>query len=1142
VSIQDLFESEHKVGTIISKKSLSDIASLTQNPGILSASFKKYDQLLPNIDFSNPENFVKYGSAEKYYSASIIRTAQTFPIDGSKKEKINWRNNSSYLDIYLFDNEYPKNTGSITIGTSFGTASCLNNGYYNTPSRIEYIKIGTGLSTGSIYDLFNDRRSAFSFNSEDGFCIEFCMKQNDWSRDISTASFQTILDITANKSDTTQSLAFPEQKIGWLLYTTGTSIGISNYGDGVYTIQTSSAFSFAEWNHFSFNFLSGGVFNLWKNGSKILEYEIGNLFWPYMPVEVKLSGTIGALNGFSYYSEQSLLSNNGLGGNKFSGSFDDFRFWRRSRTDKEIASNWFSSIDGGYDSDEELNPDMGWYFKFNEYVTSTGSIDSVVTDYSGRKNHGQWIGYQSEARSDIGAFSNEIMDPIQHIWSDRLYTFLSEKIATGSYYDINNNGAIINNLPSFIREEDDGSHYANLTQIIASMFDRLFLQIQSLSTLKDSSYFSSGSLSSDILLKLINSNGLRLDNILSDYDLKESIMQKTDTFIYEKDLERIKEIIYKNIYNNLIYIFKSKGTEKSLKAVFRAFGVDDDVLKIKGYAKEGIIEIDGTKRKDTVRRKNFLDLYGAIDSNNMNGVVVNAFIPTHSGSMSYLTTSLSSINKITSSYDKTIECSILFPNKADLLDKTHVFLNQNNLSASLFGFYEVDKTLLTNSIDYTWQSNGYKFNVFSVQKDRYTKDAKFVFLISGSNFNTIYTESIFYPNIYNNTKWTFAFKLFNSGSKVSELMTPELVKLPYNNTSSVEICGYQEEAGLIIHSFSFRTDIFYTGTYGQPLNNYSLLSQKTKLYLGANRLNFTGNILYPTYAKFLNMRYWDALLSDEDIINHALDAHNFGISRSSKNWKGYTNSIFENEIREFVPKNDSLLLNWDFENEYIPNEYGIFTVSSFNSSSIYKLNTDCIDILGKNYNAIGIGFNSGSTVIDKNYVIEQKNRIPTDYFGYDDISLLDDEDKYFGRNVKQIEYFYTIENSIYDVISEDILNLFSSIDEFNNLYGYVIEKYRTEYKSLRLFRNIFFSKVQNPIIDVDKYISYYKWLDEAISSIISKLLPASANADSNIRNVIESHVLERNKYVWNSGLIKEKINNVIETSIRPLPRTLILRQ
>ena len=42
------------------------------------------------INFKKPDNFVHYGSAEKYYSASIHYIRNEYPYDGSLKEKLEW--------------------------------------------------------------------------------------------------------------------------------------------------------------------------------------------------------------------------------------------------------------------------------------------------------------------------------------------------------------------------------------------------------------------------------------------------------------------------------------------------------------------------------------------------------------------------------------------------------------------------------------------------------------------------------------------------------------------------------------------------------------------------------------------------------------------------------------------------------------------------------------------------------------------------------------------------------------------------------------------------------------------------------------------------------------------------------------------
>ena len=61
---------------------------------------KDRDRYKPNIDFTDPSNFVRFGSAKEYYEKSIENIYKTYPYDGSLKEKLEWHNSSSYFDNY----------------------------------------------------------------------------------------------------------------------------------------------------------------------------------------------------------------------------------------------------------------------------------------------------------------------------------------------------------------------------------------------------------------------------------------------------------------------------------------------------------------------------------------------------------------------------------------------------------------------------------------------------------------------------------------------------------------------------------------------------------------------------------------------------------------------------------------------------------------------------------------------------------------------------------------------------------------------------------------------------------------------------------------------------------------------------------
>ena len=101
---------------------------------------------------------------------------------------------------------------------------------------------------------------------------------------------------------------------------------------------------------------------------------------------------------------------------------------------------------------------------------------------------------------------------------------------------------------------------------------------------------------------------------------------------------------------------------------------------------------------------------------------------------------------------------------------------------------------------------------------------------------------------------------------------------------------------------------------------------------------------------------------------------------------------------------------------------------------------------------------------------------------------------------------------MYQTISEEMLRFFATIVDFNNLVGEPVNRYRPNYKKLEKLRELFFLSVENEAMDLEKFIEYFKWVDDAVSIMIAQLIPLSSNKIDLLRNMVESHILERNKY------------------------------
>ena len=92
-----------------------------------------------------------------------------------------------------------------------------------------------------------------------------------------------------------------------------------------------------------------------------------------------------------------------------------------------------------------------------------------------------------------------------------------------------------------------------------------------------------------------------------------------------------------------------------------------------------------------------------------------------------------------------------------------------------------------------------------------------------------------------------------------------------------------------------------------------------------------------------------------------------------------------------------------------------------------------------------------------------------------------------------------------------MINLFASLVEFNDFIGYPIDLYKKSNKELEKMGRLFFEKVESRI-EPERFFDFYKWIDSSITYGLMQLFPASAKYSESTRNIIESHLLERNKY------------------------------
>ena len=102
MSIKDLFEKQKENSISLKAFTKSTIEQFSGD--VESANYIEQKQiyaqtLIPDLDYSSASNFVKYGSAAKYYQNSIDRITNYYPYDGSKAEQLEYYNSLNPLEI-----------------------------------------------------------------------------------------------------------------------------------------------------------------------------------------------------------------------------------------------------------------------------------------------------------------------------------------------------------------------------------------------------------------------------------------------------------------------------------------------------------------------------------------------------------------------------------------------------------------------------------------------------------------------------------------------------------------------------------------------------------------------------------------------------------------------------------------------------------------------------------------------------------------------------------------------------------------------------------------------------------------------------------------------------------------------------------
>ena len=1149
-SLKSLYQSSREGNTI--SKYLKASAPATLGDGIeseehLASLREKKQYFLPPVDYSEPENFVKFGSAEQYYNNAFEYIASYYPYDGSSLEKTQFYNDINPLEKYTLEAIYPRSTGFVSIGAPY-TVIKLNSSKYDEVIVPNYIQAKGGPHVNTRFDELKDRTSNLEFGGTNGTTVEFFMKKD------------TLINPNGI-TETSRNMAIFDLTNGVLTANSGSE----NYGRLRIAIHSGSETQFhvtmlsgtngfletpipstadqitisdGSWRNFSF------VFDTSKQPASVDFYVNGTCIETGITASaaVNIDGSkliglvtgtlIGNIGGVRQDPSTFGSANMPEGSGKLSASLDEFRFWKKVRNGEQVGRHWFTNVEGGSDK-YDANVSLGVYYKFNEGVTLTSSIDKIMLDYSGRVSNGNYINYSSAvsvARNTGSAIDQLALESVKErgtpIIRKRNPLYVATKNAyqlTGSNYDYGNSARLINHLPSWVTEQEEAgsNEIVGLTQIMSSYFDTLYNQLTALRQLKYNKYIS-GSLTDSIDEftfndRLVDNAGIRTPELFENIGVLGQFFQRDEAINFDQQLVDIKNSIYKNIYNNISYILKSKGNEKSIRNFIRCLGVGEEILSLNTYPDNTDYDVSSSYLS-SVSKKKYADFTSLLYQGDSEATVYQYYDSSNSNSVGLISGSISGSDD-QGQFAFSLQSSIVFPNKDNTLALPYDL--PSIISSSLVGFHVPEDTAV-NSTELTWTGSAadYGLQLYAVRKPgEYaeivspTSKVKDAYFVVEDRAGTPLLVSDTYSNVYDNQNWNFSLSLrpkkypFSSGVPGASAS---------NSTYELQLYGTNYDTGVRKNSFTISTDL--TNQAGM-----NILKSTKRIYAGAHRTNFTGSVVKSSDVRASSIRYWTDYIPPFVVDLQARDVDSHGVYHPTRN--AY---LFQTgSLSVAIPSIQTLALNWDFETVTGSNTSGRFIVADASSGSnnadypatyqgSYLSNINLRQHTGR-----GDFFRASSTPVRKQYLSTEK-LIPLEYTAQADmIRVPTTDDRAFSSFRKPSSTYFAVEKSMYRGISNRMLHLFASIDEFNNLIGEPVNKYRLNYKAMEKLREIFFRKVQNDIPSLQKYLDYYKWLDTAMGQMVEQLFPASARYAPSVRNIVESHTLERNKYQYKFPLIRD---------------------
>lgn len=186
---------------------------------------------------------------------------------------------------------------------------------------------------------------------------------------------------------------------------------------------------------------------------------------------------------------------------------------------------------------------------------------------------------------------------LRHSTSSQAQTWYNGVYASASLYDSQNPARLRNMIPIHLQEDDKNSDYITFIDMIGQHFDISWTYVKALTDINRREEHPWDGMSDELLFNVAKSMGWSLSNGYGDSELWSYVLgtDRTGSLsqtgqLKTKSREKIVKETWRRIVNNLPYIYKTKGTPRSIKALLATYGIPQAFLQIREYGGPVIVD------------------------------------------------------------------------------------------------------------------------------------------------------------------------------------------------------------------------------------------------------------------------------------------------------------------------------------------------------------------------------------------------------------------------------------------------------------------------------------------------------------------------------------------------------------------------